>query len=98
MKFRPEDKETLRRERAAYNEQRRNRAELQELRTQASVVPVQVSLPVDAASVSQRSQVSQVTTGVSVMGGRNEQAQNRQNRRIAAVTTTRHVKSSTLLT
>ena len=97
MKFRPEDKETLRRERAAYNEQRRNRAELQELRTQASDVPVQVLLPVDNASVSQRSQVSQVTTGVSVMGGRNEQAQNRQNRRIAAVTTTRHVKSSTQL-
>ncbi|KAI2505807.1 Reverse transcriptase (RNA-dependent DNA polymerase) [Fragilaria crotonensis] len=97
MKFKQEDKDTLRRERAAYNEQRRNRNELQELRTQASDVPMQVSLPTDSVSVSQRTQVSQVTTGQSVMGGRNEQAQNRQNRRIAAVTTCRRVASATPL-
>jgi hypothetical protein len=97
MKFKQEDKDTLRRERAAYNEQRQNRNELQELRTQASDVPMQVSLPADSVSVSQRTQVSQVTTGQSVMGGRNEQAQNRQNRRIAAVTTCRRVASATPL-
>ena len=98
MKFKPEDKETLRRERAAYNENRRNRNEVQELRTQlndnATVSPLQ--RPVDEVSLSARTQVSQVTTGQhSVMGGRNEQAQNRQNRRIAAVVSTRHVRSTT---
>ncbi|KAI2503240.1 hypothetical protein MHU86_11177 [Fragilaria crotonensis] len=95
LKFKPEDKETLRQERAAFNEQRRNRAEVQELRTQAT--PLQVSPPVDSVSVSQRSQVSQITTGQSVMGGRNEQAHIRQDRRIAAVTSYRHVASSTHL-
>jgi hypothetical protein len=95
LKFKPEDKETLRRERAAYNETRRNRAEIQELRSQINEQsPSQVSPP-DNISVSQRSQVSQMTSGQSAMGGRNEQAQNRQNRRIAAVTTQRYVRSST---
>jgi hypothetical protein len=78
LKFKPEDKETLCRERAVYNEQQRNRADIQELRTQ--VTTSQVSPPVDSVSVSQSSHVSQVTTGQSVMGGQNEQAQNRQNR------------------
>ena len=36
LKFKPEDKETLRRECAAYNENRRNRAEIQELRSQVN--------------------------------------------------------------
>jgi hypothetical protein len=36
-----------------------------------------------------------MTSGQSAMGGRNVQAQNRQNRRIAVVTTQRHVGSFT---
>jgi hypothetical protein len=95
LKFKPDDKETLCRECAAYNEQRRNRAEVQELCSQ--VTTSQVSPHVDSVSVSQSSHVSQVTTGQSVMGGRNEQAQNRQNRRIAAVTSCKHVASTTPL-
>ena len=56
--------------------------------------------PPDTVSVSQRSQVGELTTnnaaGTSIIGGRNEQAQNRQNRRVApAVTTQRHVQSAT---
>lgn len=104
MKFKPEDKETLRRERAAYNESKRNRNEIQELRTQLSeqqghAPASSTAPPVDAISVSQRSQVSQMTSGHhSIMGGRNEQAQMRQNRRAAAVVTTRHVRSTTQVT
>jgi hypothetical protein len=104
MKFKPEDKETLRREQAAYNESRRNRNEIQELRSQLSeqqgLQPASSTAPpVDAISVSQRSQVSQVTTGQhSIMGGRNEQAQIRQNRRAAAVVTMQHVRSTTPVT
>jgi hypothetical protein len=37
MKMKPEDKETLRRERAAYQETRRSRNEIQELRTQVKI-------------------------------------------------------------
>ena len=94
MKFKPEDKDTLRREHATYNETRRNRTEIQELRTQINnQSPSQVSPP-DNISVLQRSQVSPMTSGQSVMGGCHEQTQIRQNRRIAAVTTQRHVRSS----
>ena len=99
MKFKPEDKETLRRERSAYNENQRQRAEIQELRSQINNSQNGSTsdghAPPDNISVSQRSQVSQITSGQSsVMGGRNEQTQNRQNRRIAAVTTQRHVRST----
>jgi hypothetical protein len=101
MKFKPEDKETLRRERAAYNENQRQRSEIQELRSQIDVQNTDATTgnsPPDHISVSQRSQVSQMTSGQpSVIGGRNAQAQNRQNRRIAAVTTQRHVQSATLV-
>jgi hypothetical protein len=111
MKFKPEDKETLRRERAAYNENQRQRSEIQELRRQRSEVQelrsqinvqntdaTTANSPLDHICASQRSQVSQMTSGPSsVMGGRNEQAQNRQNRRIAAVTTQRHVQSATMV-
>jgi hypothetical protein len=45
--------------------------------------------------VSVQSQVSQLTTGQSIMGGRNEQAQQRNARRTAAVTTQRHLRSLT---
>ncbi|KAI2500086.1 Reverse transcriptase (RNA-dependent DNA polymerase) [Fragilaria crotonensis] len=99
MKFKQEDKDMLRRERAAYNETRRNRNEIQELRThltdsvQAPDVATQ-PVPLDTITVSQRNQMSQLTTDHSVMGGRNEQARNRQNRRIAAVITKRHVRST----
>jgi hypothetical protein len=104
MKFKPEDKETLRRERAAYNESRRNRIEIQEFRSQLSeqqgLAPASSTAhPVEAISVSQRSQVSQMTTGQhSIMGGRNEQAQVCQNRHAAAVVTKRHVRSTTPVT
>ena len=94
MKFKPEDKETLRRERAAYNESRRNRAEVQEFRAQASQTPTLVSPPVDSVSISQGSQVSQMMSGHSVMGGRNDQAQQQQNRRISSVISRRHVQST----
>ena len=99
LKMKQEDKDTLRRERAAYNENRRNRAEIQELRTQiqeqgGSVVS-QNATPTDV-SVSQRSNVSQLsTTANSIMGGRNEQANNRQLRRAGAVISKRHVKALT---
>ena len=101
MKMRPEDKETLQRERQTYYDNRRNRAEIQELRSRVQelggTVVTQNLLPPDTVSVSQRSQVSELTTNnsTSIMGGRNEQAQNRQNRRAGAVTTHRHVQSST---
>ena len=100
MKFKPEDKETLRRERAAYVENQRQRAKIQELRSQISVqtngTADNVSPP-DNISVSHRSQVKPMLASgqASAVGGRNEQAQNRQNRRIAAVTTRRQVQSST---
>jgi hypothetical protein len=61
------------------------RSQIQELQQQASSV---ATPPTDAVSI--RSQVSQITTGTNVMGGRNEQAHNRDVRRTAAVLTTRH--------
>ena len=95
LKFKNEDKETLRRKCAgAYNETKRNHAEIKELRAEISDQETSNSPP-DNVSVSQRSQVSQMTSSQSVMGGRNEQAQNRQNRRIAPVNTKRHMQSAT---
>jgi hypothetical protein len=88
----------LRRERAAYKESRRNRAEIHELRTQIQDqggTVVTHSTPPTDVSISQRTQVSQLSTGNSIMGGRNEQANNRNLRRAGAVITTRHVKAST---
>eukprot|EP00978_Attheya_sp_CCMP212_P032253 scaffold125014_cov51-Attheya_sp.AAC.2 len=45
-------------------------------------------------TVGQQSQISQVTTGSTMMGGRNEQSSNRQGRRIGDVQTVRHIKTS----
>ena len=101
LKMKPEDRETLKRERAAYNQRRgrSNRSEIQELRTQIQELQ-QLSTTGSTApptdSVSVRSQVSQMTTSNSIMGGRNEQAHNQDARRAAAVRTTRHVQSSTM--
>jgi hypothetical protein len=55
------------------------------------------SPPAGSVSVSDITQVSQITTTItSVIGGRNKQAQNRQNRRIAVVTSTqRRVQAMT---
>ena len=94
-----EDKDTLRRERQQYNERQRNRSELQELRTQVQELGGSAATtnnpPTDTVSVSQRSQVSQMTTtNNSIMGWRNEQAHNRQTRRAGAVISQRHVRSS----
>jgi hypothetical protein len=101
MKMKQEDRATLRRERATYQENRRNRNEVQELRTQVlqelgDTVVTQSQPLTDIISVSQRSQMSQLsTTSNSIMGGRNEQVQNRQSRRAAAVTTQRLIRSTT---
>ena len=101
MKMKQEDRDTLKRERAAYNQHRPHdgggdrtaRSEIQELRSQIhklqsanSASNTFASKP-SADAVSVRSQVSQLTTGQSIMGGRNEQAQQRNARRTAAVTT-----------
>jgi hypothetical protein len=93
LKMKPEDKETMRRERQQYNERQRNRTEIQELRSQVQELGRTVSVespPTDSISVSQRSQVSQLTTNNNntIMGGRSEQAQNRQSRSIATLATT----------
>ena len=99
LKMKQEDKDTLRRERAAYNESQRQRAEIQELRTQiqnqGGTFVSQADTPPTDVSVTQRSQVSQLTTGNSIIGGRNEQANNRQLRRAGAVMTKRHIEAST---
>jgi hypothetical protein len=79
----------LKRERAVYN-QRRGRSncnEIEELCTQIQELHQQspsgsTAPPTDSVSV--RSQVSQMTTSNSIMGGRNEQAHNRDARRAAA--------------
>ena len=98
LKMRQEDRDTLKRERAAYNQNRGGRggrSEIQELRTQIQELQQQAGTsvaPTDTISV--RSQVSQVSTGTSIMGGRNEQAQNRDTRRAAAVISQRHVQTT----
>ncbi len=99
--MKPEDKETIKRERQAYNDETcRNRSEIQELRSQVQdlggTVVTQHPPPLYNFSLSQRSQVSQLTTtNNSIMGGRNEQVHNRQVRRAGAVVLQRHVQSST---
>ncbi|KAI2502013.1 Reverse transcriptase (RNA-dependent DNA polymerase) [Fragilaria crotonensis] len=99
MKMKQEDRDTLKRERAAYNQNRGrsgSRSEIQELRSQIQELQQQTGStaqpPTDTVSV--RSQVSQITTGTSIMGGRNEQASNRDARRTAAVHTTRHLQTT----
>ena len=98
LKMKQEDRDTLKRERAAYNQRSGrggSRSEIQELRTQILELQQQNSIanpPPDTVSV--RSQVSQITASNSIMGGRNEQATNREARRIAAVVTKRHIQSS----
>ena len=98
--MRPEDKETLCCKWQTYNATCQNRAEIQELRSQVQelghTVATQSTPPTDTISVSQSSQVSQLTTtNNSIMGERNEQTQNRQARRAGAVTTRHHIQSST---
>jgi hypothetical protein len=104
LKMKQEDRDALKRERAAYNQNRTGgrgtRSEIQELRSQIQELQQSTSGSSAAANpptdmVSVRSQVSQITTGHSIMGGRNEQAQQRNARRTAAVCTQRQVQSST---
>ena len=103
LKMKQEDRDTLKRERAAYNERNGRSAstrssEIQELRSQIQELQSVASTqnpPTDTVSVSNRSHVSQITTNNSIMGGRNEQA---NHRRAAAVVTKRHVRASTALT
>ena len=102
LKMKQEDKDTLKRKREAYHQTRGGRGggsrEIQELRSQIQALQQQAnggsvgSPPTDAGSV--RSQISQITTGTNVMGGRNEQAANREARRAAAVVTTRHLRTT----
>ncbi len=98
LKMKQEDRDTLKRESAAFNQrngQGTNR-EIQELRAQIQELqhngPSATTPPTDIISV--RSQVSQITATNSIMGGRNEQANNRDARRAAAVVTKRHVRST----
>jgi hypothetical protein len=97
LKMKQEDRDTLKRERAAYNQYngRGGRSEIQELCSQIQELR-QATGPVapPADSVSVRSQVSQMSTGTNIMGGRNEQASNRDARRAAAVLTKRHVQTA----
>ena len=94
-----EDKDTLHRERTAYNESQRQRAEIQEqltqIQNQGGTFVSQTDTPPTDVSVTQRSQVSQLTTGNSIMGGRNEQANNYQLRLAGAMMTKRHIGAST---
>ena len=72
-----EDKDTLRRERQQYNARRRQRNEILELRTQVQELGGTVaaeSSPPDNVSVSQRSQVSQISTNQFVTSRRQVQA------------------------
>ena len=102
LKMKQEDCDTLKRERAANNERNGRSSncisEIQELvRSQIEEVRGSVSNnspPTHSVPVSNRSQVSQMTTNNSIMGGRNEQASNRQARRAAAVVTKRQVQSA----
>jgi hypothetical protein len=98
LKMKQEDKYTLKRERALYNQNCRQNTRGNEIEEQQSQVQAlqQGSLaPMDNVSVSQRSQVSQVTASNSIMGGRNEQAQNHQAPRAGAVVTIRRIQSAT---
>jgi hypothetical protein len=99
LKMKQEDRDALKRERAAYNQNRgrSGHSEIQELRSQIQELQqasgsTAASLPADTISV--RSQVSQMTTGTNIMGGRNEQASNRDARRTAAVVTKRHLQTT----
>jgi hypothetical protein len=99
-----EDRDTLKRERAAYNQNRGRggtQSEIQELRSQIHTLQgttVTTEGPNDNASVSQQLHVSQLTSAThSIMGGRNEQAQHRQHRRAGAVVTLRRLCSTTPL-
>jgi hypothetical protein len=95
MKMKPEDRDTLKRERAAYNNTtgRNNRnSEIQELRSQ--IQELRQATGTGVSTDDTRSQISQVTTSTSIMGGRNEQANNRDARRAAALFTTRHVQTT----
>lgn len=98
LKMKQEDRDTLKRERAAFNQRNgRGNREIQELRSQIQELQqnsgaTTATPPTDIVSV--RSQVSQITGNNSIMGGRNEQASNRDARRAAAVFTNRHVRST----
>ena len=99
LKMKQEDRDTLKRERAAYQQRNgRNRNEIAELRSQVQElmsVASNQSPPTDSVSISNRSHISQVTTAnTSIMGGRNEQAANRHSRQAGAVVTKRHVQAA----
>ena len=97
LKMKQEDKDTLKRERTAYNQNRGHGScsEIQELQSQIQELQQASSVAMPPAdTVSVRSQISQITTGTNVMGGRNEQANSRDARRVAAVLTTHHVRTT----
>ena len=99
LKMKQEDRDTLKRERTTYSQNNRGRgarSEIQELRTQIQELQSQAgsSLHPSTDSASVRSQVSQITAGTSIMGGRNEQAEQRNARCAAAVRTRRHLQTT----
>eukprot|EP00978_Attheya_sp_CCMP212_P023203 scaffold70488_cov59-Attheya_sp.AAC.5 len=65
VKFKPEDKEKLRRERDSYKDSKRQSSHISELQTQLS----QANGNNDHTTVGQQSQITQVTTGSTMMGG-----------------------------
>ena len=94
-KMKREDRDTLKRERAACNQRSGrggSRSEIQELCTQIQELQqlnLIVAPPADTVVV-----CSQIPTSNSIMGERNEQANNREACRTATVVTKRHVQSS----
>ena len=96
-KFTQSQIDRLKRERAEYKTRRRDQATIQELRSQLfnpNGSQGQPQQPPNHVDADQASQISQVT-GTTMMGGRNEQANLRQqNRRISTVKTIRHVRSA----
>lgn len=79
-KFKQEDKERLRRERDEYKLRNQQATQIQELQREIQEVRSQQGVPPTDVTVGQATQVSQITTGT-IMGGRNEQAEQRQQRR-----------------
>jgi hypothetical protein len=98
MKMKQEDCNRLKRERASsYNSNRRNNrnSEIQELCSQIQDLrqATRFIVPLDDMT-STCSQVSQITTGTTIMGGRNEQAKIRESRQTTAVFTKPYVQTT----
>jgi len=92
------DKQRMRRERQACRDNADTRTQLQELRTQIQALSqTNIGIIPPSVTADTQTQVSQVTQGTTMMGGRNEQANRRQQQRdIRALTTTsRRIQATT---